>query len=265
MNTRATCSFVILIVSLWLPISLFAQDQTYDFDYHSRKQGIITTLVFYAGVQAHNLSIGRGVIEDVDRVNPMKLWRIDQQSVNQFSKSANQWSDIAMVGSLTLPMLVNLNTKISKTQKWNIVLMGAQGLIIENGLNTLIKNIVQRPRPFLYNNKWIVNNRPINKNSSRSFYSGHTSGSAYLCFFGAKVFAGTHPNTKWKPVVWGVAATLPAITGYLRYKAGKHFPTDIIVGYIAGASIGYLLPTLYKSDRTDLTIGMSDIRLHVRL
>ena len=39
---------------------------------------------------------------------------------------------------------------------------------------------------------------------------------------------------------------LPAVTGYLRFKAGKHFPTDIIVGYGVGATIGYLVPELHK-------------------
>ena len=93
------------------------------------------------------------------------------------------------------------------------------------------------------------------------FFSGHTSSSAYFSFFTAKVFADTHPNSKWKPVVWGSAIALPAMTGYLRYKAGKHFPTDVIVGYGVGAAFGILIPELYKNKNFNLKVGSDQIGL----
>ena len=38
----------------------------------------------------------------------------------------------------------------------------------------------------------------------------------------------------------------PALTGYLRVDSSNHFPTDVIVGYIIGAGIGFLIPELHK-------------------
>jgi membrane-associated phospholipid phosphatase len=55
--------------------------------------------------------------------------------------------------------------------------------------------------------------------------------------------------------VWTGAITLPAIVGYLRVKAGRHYPSDVIVGYGVGALIGYLVPTLHKRTR-DLNIDL---------
>jgi membrane-associated phospholipid phosphatase len=67
------------------------------------------------------------------------------------------------------------------------------------------------------------------------------------------------PERKWTKITWGAAAVVPAWTGYQRYKAGKHFPTDVIAGYLVGGACGILIPELHKSpkNRTSLTITPS--------
>ena len=40
--------------------------------------------------------------------------------------------------------------------------------------------------------------------------------------------------------------TAAATTGYLRYAAGRHYPTDILVGAAMGAFVGYLVPSLHE-------------------
>ncbi len=47
--------------------------------------------------------------------------------------------------------------------------------------------------------------------------------------------------------MWVVAATVPTITGYLRYKAGYHFLSDNILGYVIGAGTGILIPKMHKN------------------
>ena len=39
---------------------------------------------------------------------------------------------------------------------------------------------------------------------------------------------------------------MPAVTAWARVGAGKHFASDVIVGYLTGAAIGYLVPELHK-------------------
>jgi membrane-associated phospholipid phosphatase len=48
----------------------------------------------------------------------------------------------------------------------------------------------------------------------------------------------------WNAVVLYGAATG---VGALRVAAGKHFPTDIIVGAVLGSAIGWLVPTLHPT------------------
>lgn len=60
------------------------------------------------------------------------------------------------------------------------------------------------------------------------------------------MFADYYPDSKLKPFVWGVSIGLPALTGYLRIRAGQHYPSDIVAGYALGAAVGWLVPTLHK-------------------
>ena len=53
-------------------------------------------------------------------------------------------------------------------------------------------------------------------------------------------------NSKLKPMVWSLCAALPVLTGVLRYKAGKHYWTDVLVGYVVGAAIGVAVPYLHS-------------------
>src|SRR4029077_16601723 len=90
-----------------------------------------------------------------------------------------------------------------------------------------------------------------------SFFSGHTSNAATATFFGARVFTDLRPHSKLVPFVWIAAAGVPAFTAYSRYKAGKHFPSDVVVGYIVGASIGYFVPQLHKYDYLEKHVSLS--------
>ena len=63
-----------------------------------------------------------------------------------------------------------------------------------------------------------------------------------------------NPDSKWKSVIWTLGITLPATTSYLRHNAGKHFPTDVISGYLVGATIGYLVPHFHKTNTKDSSL-----------
>jgi membrane-associated phospholipid phosphatase len=68
---------------------------------------------------------------------------------------------------------------------------------------------------------------------------------------GARVAATTSgssaPERAVRAAAWAGAALLPAVTGYFRMRAGKHFLSDVAVGYVAGAAIGLSIPLLHRS------------------
>ena len=139
--------------------------------------------------------------------------------------------------------------------------MYAEVFTFNYGLTELAKNTVNRARPYVYNEEVPMGTR-TGKDSRKSFYSGHTSQTAAASFYFAKVITDYHPTLKrgLKIGLWAFAATVPALNGTFRVLAGKHFPTDVMTGYIAGAATGWLIPQLHrtrasKEQKEQLSLG----------
>lgn len=132
--------------------------------------------------------------------------------------------------------------------------MAVETFLISNALTNILKRSTVRFRPLTYNENLSVE-RTVG-GSRYSFPSGHVSATASFSFYTAKVFSDLYPHSKWKNWVWPGAISLPAVTGYLRYEAGKHFPTDILAGYAVGATIGYLVPHFHKNKGKDSNLNL---------
>ena len=172
-------------------------------------------------------------------------WAIDRRAVQQRSIRSAKVSDVLVIFSAAAPVSLLLARPVRHYEPIRTVaVMGVEALFIQEGLKQLVKNSVQRNRPFTYNpnapEQWLV--KP---DARRSFFSGHTSAAATATFFAATVFSKMYPHSRWRVAVWSGAAVLPAVVGYYRYKAGKHFPTDIAAGYLVGAACGVSIPLLH--------------------
>jgi len=184
--------------------------------------------------------------EQINQLDKNDIWKPDRFATNYWNPRVAKASDALMFTSIALPALLYINKNVrSNKDAGKITLMYAEVLLLNAGITNLTKELVKRKRPYNYNP-----DAPLSKKQERdatsSFFSGHTSFSASSSFFMAKVFADTNPNSKWKPYVWTGAAILPLTTGILRVAAGKHFPTDVLVGYLIGAATGILVPQLHK-------------------
>ena len=105
---------------------------------------------------------------------------------------------------------------------------------------------IRRARPFTYNPD-VPLERGVGEAKSNSFYSGHVSFSATGTFFLAKVFTDYHHIRGWKRIgIYSVASLPPILVGINRMKAGKHFRTDVITGFVVGAAAGILVPELHR-------------------
>ena len=180
----------------------------------------------------------------LDRTN---VWSIDRSATYNWSPSAAKISDGFLVFGILSPTLLFLDKDIRK-DALTITTMGLQTIALSNGLTTLAKTLVKRPRPFMYNMD-VPYSYKDKKDARLSFFSGHTSATAAMSFFTAKVYHDYHPGERSRLWVWGGAALVPAVTGYLRWKAGKHYFTDIITGYVIGALVGIIVPELHKRIR----------------
>ncbi|MCB0563371.1 MAG: phosphatase PAP2 family protein [Phaeodactylibacter sp.] len=181
---------------------------------------------------------------ELERLDPIQVNAFDRGAIYNSSQSARDASDFFLNGSHLLPLFL-LAGQPTRRDFGRIAFLWGETLLVNGGLTMMSKYAFRRPRPYVYNMA-IDAQEKQNVNARTAFYSGHTSMTAANAFFAAKVFSDYYPDSKWRPVVWATAATIPAITGYLRVKAGRHYPTDVIAGYAAGALAGYFVPHLHK-------------------
>ncbi len=81
-----------------------------------------------------------------------------------------------------------------------------------------------------------------------SFYSGHTSSAAASLYFMAKVYCDYHPDIHgWDKIgIYALASIPPMLMGYFRLIALRHFPTDILTGFIVGGAVGIAVPEIHR-------------------
>jgi membrane-associated phospholipid phosphatase len=183
--------------------------------------------------------------EQLALLNRENIWPIDRKATSLFSQKADQASNFCFYGALLAPVLLVADRGIRK-ESGEVAVLYLQTLSLTGGLTELTKNLVKRPRPYNYNSAAPLGLKQ-QKDARKSFFSGHTSATATSCFFAAKVWSDFHPESRWKPAVWALAAGIPAFTGYLRIRAGRHFFTDVAVGYVVGATLGYVVPNLHAN------------------
>ena len=183
-------------------------------------------------------------MDQVYEMDPEKVNAIDRVATKTYSAKARKLSDYFLRLSPIIP-LTSLSNNNSRDEFGVVSTMYLETSLVSFGITELTKVIAKRTRPFVYN-KEVDSHKKLERDSRKSFISGHTSHVAASTFFTAKALTDLNPDSKYNSVYWATAATIPALTAYLRVKGGKHFPTDVLVGYAVGAMVGVLVPELHK-------------------
>jgi undecaprenyl-diphosphatase len=104
--------------------------------------------------------------------------------------------------------------------------------LLELGVETAMKNLVERPRPLLPD--------PIRVAGSFSFPSGHTAGTAVFC---VSLLVLTLPamSGRWRPVAVASAVVAVAAVASSRVLLGVHYPSDVLGGALLGTACALLL------------------------
>lgn len=183
------------------------------------------------------------------------VFLIDRFSAGYYSEQADKDSYIPFYGSFAVAPIVALIDKNQRSHYGQVSVMFIETMSAAAASFTIAAGLVKRSRPLVYNTTLPVEDRQ-DKDEQRSFFAGHTTATAAATFFAAKVFSDFNPDSKLKPYVWVAAAAVPALVGYQRLKAGKHFLSDNLLGYGVGAACGILIPQLHKkSNRSNLSVS----------
>jgi membrane-associated phospholipid phosphatase len=250
-----TCSFLIFSYA-----TINAQEKTYTLE--KKKDILLTGVGLGLNIVGFSIKTEGATLAGINGLNENDLWALDRSAIYNNSQTAQTISDVILYSSMSIPFLIYSDKKC-RSEGLTIGLMGFEAFLITNGITTITKNVVERYRPFTYNPDVPLDVK-LGNGSRLSFFSGHTSVTTAFSFFAAKVLTDLRPDSNNKWVIWTIGASAPAIIGYLRFEAGKHFLTDVISGYALGAVVGYLVPAAHLNKNVNIGIGFAgtlDFRL----
>jgi membrane-associated phospholipid phosphatase len=178
---------------------------------------------------------------------PPSLNGLDERVLGNHSPAAHATADVLVFALLGLPHALNLVATSGKDGAWlEDAAISAEAVVLAQGLTQLTKAAVGRYAPIVYDASVPLEER-TSKDALGSFWSGHTA----TAFAAATSFAVSYwlrrPNDPWKWVVLATLESTALAVGFLKIRAGYHYPSDILAGAIAGASTGVLVPMLHTS------------------
>lgn len=212
----------------------------------------VTVLAAGAGLSLAGLSRDPGISfrsggDEEDGVTVRHLLGLDKAEISQTVNPANTASNWMARGAFLLPLSLMTDAEM-RSDAGKLSVLYSETLLLTNGLTLLTRRfpVAQRTNaaPEVPLDEDLIPYRRL------SFFAGQTSVVASLSFCTAKIWTDYHPESKWKPIVWGAAAILPAATGYLQNRASDHNFKDVAAGYALGALIGYFVPEFHKIDRS---------------
>ena len=121
--------------------------------------------------------------------------------------------------------------------------------ICSTGLNGVVKNVAQVPRPF---DKGVI---PVRQETATgfSFPSGHTQNFATWSTLSAIQF-----KKKWLTIVVPV---LIALVAFSRLYLGVHYPSDVIVGVAFGVGVAFLGNYLFERAKDERKLYLAVLLL----
>jgi membrane-associated phospholipid phosphatase len=186
-------------------------------------------------------------LSEISLLNPLDVNKFDRIAIGPYQSDV--LGDVLLYSSFMFP-LTFLTYDKTKEDFGTVALMYGEAVLLNASLNALFKALTLRERPFVYDANSLLEPK-LDVEARYSFYSGHTSMTAVNTFYTAKVYSTYISNETTKTFLWIAAALIPAVTGFSRVNTHNHFPTDVIVGYIVGATIGYMIPEIHKTENNN--------------
>jgi membrane-associated phospholipid phosphatase len=179
---------------------------------------------------------------------------LNRNNINRFDRIATyQWnpkiahaSDGLAVGS-GLMFLYFCFDKNSKQNIFPTAGVAFQSLLLSQALSNSFK-LTLRPRPLVYNPE-VEMSKKMKPDNRMSFFSAHTTTVSSLSFSFAYAYQTYNEPNKPNYALWTGAFALPAVEAILRVKAGKHYPSDVICGYVVGFASSFLMHKLHKVNK----------------
>lgn len=194
----------------------------------------------------------------------------DRAFMLPYSKTQDTLGNVAVVAAALTPALL----LTAPHNEWGtMATMYGESILLSWGIKEVIKNSVNRLRPYMY-----IDGAPSsdidNGKFSKSFPSGHTTIAFTSAAFTSYVFSTYYPDSAWKIPVISLSYALAAATATFRVTAGDHFVTDVLTGAAIGTISGFLVPWIHSKihinsilndDKKNLSLNISSSCISVTL
>jgi membrane-associated phospholipid phosphatase len=170
----------------------------------------------------------------------------DRWAVHPYSHSIDKLSYVPFYVAIPLPLIVFGIDPRMRQDFWKLTYLYGEAMILTGVLYTSAVHYVSRLRPLTYESASPIEER-TSSNSRNSFFAGHVALVGTSLFFIAQSYADYHPDSRYKWAFYTGAAVITGLTGYLRNRAGEHFPTDVGLGAVVGVASGLFTPMLHRT------------------
>ncbi|NBK20585.1 MAG: phosphatase PAP2 family protein [Spirochaetia bacterium] len=183
----------------------------------------------------------------------------DEQFIFPYNETISLASDITSALSMLAPATFAF---AAPSSDWaELGLTYGVTTLASYGVRTVLKETIQRPRP--YQVPGHIDTRPDSSDWNQSFPSGHTLMAFSSAAYTQTVFSLKYPDSPYRTAVTATTWALAATTAVLRVASGNHFVTDVLAGAAIGSVLGFAGPYLThlmfkdKDNAPTLMIGPS--------
>lgn len=172
--------------------------------------------------------------------DPASVNRFDRVAIGHRSTAASTASDVTAALAIAVPPVADaLHLGLGAPLLADVTVF-AETLAVSSALVVAAKYGVQRPLPLTYDGdpKYVGA-----QGGYRSFYSGHTTTVVSALTAAAWTLRWRDGAGAWP---WVVVTVAGGSVGVERVLAGRHFPSDVIVGAAVGLAVGTAVPWLHR-------------------
>lgn len=207
---------------------------------------------------------GMDVPAGEDMVSQSDLLPWDKPVAGRYSEFADNLSDGFSVLALAPFVLGGVAWHKGDTDGRgfaSFALMYVQALAIQNGLNYMARSLQLWPRPYIYAEEGAgaeaaaKAEREGKGEAYGSFFSGHASAAFTVAVFTSEWFSNVYPNSPYKGLVWASSLSLAGFVGALRIAAGKHYPSDVVVGALVGTGVSLAILKFHEKETGNVSFS----------
>jgi membrane-associated phospholipid phosphatase len=233
----------LLLATAFVPRGALA---AYPYELDATRELVLTGAGISLNGLAYVLNDGkRPVSEQTARdARPSQVNAFDRAAAYEWSPESACASDWMVAAIYAAPGALLAGAR-PRGDVWCLALMYGETMIITFGIAGTVKGALDRPRPYVYNPD-VPLEKKTTREAMRSFYSQHTASAFAAAVFTGTVYADYYPDSASRYAVWTAALSAASAAGYLRFRAGRHYPSDIIAGACMGSLAGWLIPALHR-------------------